>query len=540
MVRVSRVRVPRAGALALAASLIAALVPAGTALATNITDFHVTPATGGSNISASTAGGAWTPLTGPVISVDEYSNPDTIPAGTSFTLVLPDNFEWNTSATSAPLVTPTPGMPAGSCALVTSAITYFGAGNVASNARFDLSGSHDIGCQITLKGLQVRPISSNSAAGGGGQIQVTWTLNGVVSSPADGGLVSLWVPPVVTPATGGTNIPYSTAGGAWTTLSGPTITEGTSGQLSASKIVLSLPTNFVFDMSVTTAPTTNCGYPVSAITYSGAGNAASTAQVTISGHATMTRCAISFGTLLRVRPVSADPAAGTGGSIAVSVDGTSVGAGGEISMTTPPPGALTLTITSPTMNNSAIIWGQSYIDIRTSGASGTSFQIQASTDNATWVPLKNSSGAVLTFTIGSGGSSTYRYTPIRNYWYKSVAGSTVSNVVRITVRQTCSISPSHSGTVTVGAGSKITFTTTSRPARSDLPIANVKFEVFQKNSSGAWVLHSSVMRPINSAGQVQWPVTFSTKGSYYVRAQTQPTSVNSNSFWTPNQYYNVS
>jgi len=41
-------------------------------------------------------------------------------------------------------------------------------------------------------------------------------------------------------------------------------------------------------------------------------------------------------------------------------------------------------------------------------------------------------------------------------------------------------------------------------------------------------------------GNVSWPVTFSTTGSFYVRAQTQPTSVNSNSFWTPNQYFNVS
>ncbi len=348
-------------------------------------------------------------------------------------------------------------------------------------------------------------------------------------------------PATITPATGGTGILTTTAAsggsGTYTALSGPAITESVGQQLINATITIEAPAGFEFNPGVATPPVmsgSGCGYTASSLLYVGPGFGSTSVSTTLSGTSTAA-CTITFSGL-QIRPQTTTPASG---NLTVLINGSNAGNGGAVSSVTPA-GPLTLTITSPTLNNNAIIWGQSYIDIKTSGTPGTSFQIQASTDNATWVPLKNSSGAVLTFTIGSGGSSTYRYTPIRNYWYKSVAGSTVSNVVRITVRQTCSISPSHSGTVTVGAGSKITFTTTSRPARSDLPIANVKFEVFQKNSSGAWVLHSSVMRPINSAGQVQWPVTFSTKGSYYVRAQTQPTSVNSNSFWTPNQYYNVS
>jgi hypothetical protein len=232
----------------------------------------------------------------------------------------------------------------------------------------------------------------------------------------------------------------------------------------------------------------------------------------------------------------------------MSINGSFLALAGGLSSVTPTPtptppplGPITLSITSPTMNNSAIIWGESYIDITTKGTPGTVFQTEATSDNVTWAPLKNSSGAILTWTIGSSGFSTYRYTPIRNYWYRSVAGTNpgTSNVVRITVRQTCSIAPSHSSTVAITAGSKITFTTTSRPARSDLPTANVMFQVWQMSSSGSWVLHTQVTKAIDANGNVSWPVTFSTKGSFYVRAQTQPTSVNSNSFWTPNQYYTV-
>ena len=81
----------RVFALAGAAALVAALGSAAGAGATNVSDFTVTPATGGSNISASTAGGTWTSLGGPVINVAPYSNPDTIPTGTTFT---PSNGVW--------------------------------------------------------------------------------------------------------------------------------------------------------------------------------------------------------------------------------------------------------------------------------------------------------------------------------------------------------------------------------------------------------------------------------------------------------------
>ncbi len=524
---------------ALAACLVGVLTSGDAALATNVSDFSVTPATGGGAIPASTASAEWTTLTGPVINVVAYSNPDVIPTGTTFTLALPANFEWNDAVTAGPTVTFAPGAPAGFCTLMPSSLSYFGAGNAASNLSFTLSGSHDVACLISFSTLQVRPISGNSSAGTGGDIVVNWSIPGVGQGSAKGGVLTMLsaVPVVITPATGGTNIPSSTAGGAWTTLTGPTITEGTSGQLSSVKIVLALPANFVFNANVTAAPSATCGYPISGITYFGTGNQATRATVTVSGHATMSKCAIDFGKALQVRPISADPAAGTGGNIAVSIDGVASGSGGAISMAAPPAGTLTLTITSPTMNNNAIIWGQSYIDIKTTGTPGTTFQIQASSDNVTWTPLKNSSGAVLTWTVGSSGYSTYRYTPIRNYWYKSVAGTTVSNVVRITVRETCSLKPSMYGPVS--PGTSVTFNATVRPARSDLPKANIVFQVYRLSGS-SWVLYRSGTEVIDDAGIATMSWTFTTAGSWKVRAQAQPTSVNSNSFWTSYIEYKVS
>jgi hypothetical protein len=355
----------------------------------------------------------------------------------------------------------------------------------------------------------------------------------------------------VTLATGGTGILTTTAAntgtGAWTTLTGPVITESTIGEFPVgARFQLALPTNFQFNVNRTTAPTVSgCDKASSAIAYTGSSSATITIALT-TGAAQFSVCRIDFGTILQIRPIDGNLSAGSGGSIgltyfdpALPTPGVVPGGAGQVSMVAPSSGPLTLTTYSPTMNNNAIIWGQSYVDLISTGAPGTSFRIEASTDERTWVPLTNSSGVVLNFTIASNGSSTYRYTPIRNYWYRSVAGSTISNTPRVTVRQTASISPSHSSTVTVARGSTITFTTTSRPARSDLPTANVRFELWQKSSSGTWVLNSSVTRSIDANGNVNWPVTFSTKGSFYVRAQTQPTSVNANSFWTANQYYTV-
>jgi hypothetical protein len=61
-------------------------------------------------------------------------------------------------------------------------------------------------------------------------------------------------PAQFTPATGGTAISADTMGGSFTTLTGPTYTENTSGNVGTGTIILKVPSGFIFDTGGT-APT---------------------------------------------------------------------------------------------------------------------------------------------------------------------------------------------------------------------------------------------------------------------------------------------
>lgn len=54
-----------------------------------------------------------------------------------------------------------------------------------------LGGTHDIGCVVMLRGLQVRPISTDLRAGTGGNLIVEWGAPSLGTSRAAGGVVSL-------------------------------------------------------------------------------------------------------------------------------------------------------------------------------------------------------------------------------------------------------------------------------------------------------------------------------------------------------------
>lgn len=158
--------------------------------ATNVNDFTVTPATGGAPIDPESAGRAWTTLTGPTIDVAVYSNPDAFPPGLSFTLTLPPGFEWNRSVTASPTVTIASGMPAGFCTLTASKLQYATATSGPSQASFTLAGTHDVGCTLTLSGLQVRP-ATGVRGDAGGYLAVGWTVPGVGVGQASAGRIAL-------------------------------------------------------------------------------------------------------------------------------------------------------------------------------------------------------------------------------------------------------------------------------------------------------------------------------------------------------------
>lgn len=171
-------------------ALVASLAWGHPVTATNVEDFTPIAATGGESIDPDSAGLAWTNLSGPFIDVAVYSNPDTFASGLSFTLTLPLGFEWNPAVTVAPTIAIAPGMPAGFCTVSASELRYATAASGAWQATFTLSGAHDVGCRITLAGLQVRPVAG-VRAGAGGQITVAWKVPGVGVGRASGGLVRL-------------------------------------------------------------------------------------------------------------------------------------------------------------------------------------------------------------------------------------------------------------------------------------------------------------------------------------------------------------
>jgi len=525
-------------------------------------DPSVTPISGGIGIQSNTAriggSGAWTTLTGPVMVEGQIGQ---WPVGETISLALPANFEWNVTRITAPTVT--------GCDKASSIIAYSSASNLTITIAMKVGPALGTVCTVDFGSiLQVRPISSVMGAGSGGTVTLTFVdpalpMPGVY--PGGAGFVTMVAspPPVTTPtvilATGGTGIQSNTAAtggtGAWTSLTGPTIIEGGIGAWPiGERITLALPANFQWNQARVGPPTvTGCDKTVGPIAYSG-NDAAVITLVAKSGPVQMNVCTIDFGNLLQVRPINSASSAGTGGSItltfvdpALPTPGVFPGGAGQVSMvgTTPPPvGPLTLTITAPTMNNNAINWGEG-LNITTAGSAGTVYQVQVSpTDPSAgtpaWETLTDSSAVVRNFTIGSSGTSTVTppYTPIRNFWYRSISGTTVSNIVRITVRQTIAVRPQNTSTQTISRGRVITFTATVRPARPELQKAVVRFELYRRSGS-SWVLSQTTNRTIDSNGVASWSWTASSAGSFYVRAQAQPTPVNSNSFWSPSQFYNV-
>ncbi len=508
------------------------------------------PATGGATIPASRArvggSGAWTDLHG-LILTEQFATD--LAMNDSIDLELPIGFEWNAHATAAPSVT--------GCELRSSSVSYPTAGVASIRMILGMGGPGGDPCRIAYQVLQVRPVSAASLAHGGSihirireALPPSATLIGA-SAGTVGMLVASPTWPSVAPATGAESIPASTAAtggtGAWTTLTGPVIEETADLQLLVGmEIALRLPVGFEWNRAIDVHPSvTGCDRALG-------GNRMYESSATVffdvrdapGWPAAHGRCRIDFGSVMLVRPLDASGAAGTGGSLTITVLAAGQmapvvlpGATGRIALATAPPpagGSLTLTAASPYLNNGAIDWGQ-YVDLTTSGTPGASFSLQVTVDQVTWETLTDATGTDLKFHVGDDGTYTYRYRPMRNYWYRATNDTATSDTPRVTVRQTAVIRPVHSGAARVTAGTRVTFTVTVRPARPELPPADVRFELYRRSGS-SWVLSRSVTVAIDAAGRAAYTFRFD-GGSWRVRAQAQPTQVNANSFWTPYQAY---
>ena len=174
----------------------------------------------------------------------------------------------------------------------------------------------------------------------------------------------------------------------------------------------------------------------------------------------------------------------------------------------------------------------------TNGGNKT-FQLQATRDNVTWFnigPLR---------TTDTAGRNVFAFRPPTNLYYRAVFAGTAdlaagtSPSVRTVVRQIALLRPSNGGAVkTISRNTSITFTTTVRPARPELPPATVKF-TFYRLSGSTWVLQTQRTVTANAAGLAQTTFKFSSSGQWYVRSMANPTPYNANSVMSPTMRYSV-
>ena len=199
------------------------------------------------------------------------------------------------------------------------------------------------------------------------------------------------------------------------------------------------------------------------------------------------------------------------------------------------PAQITLTASS-----GVVTWGRPVTITAQFAASGAgkSVALQTTTDLATWVTTAS-------LTANAYGTATFTWSPARNLWYRAVFAGTPdlsaanSNAVRVVVRQIALLRPTNSGRIrTIAAGSNVTFTTTVRPARPELPKAKVTF-TFTLYRAGHVVYSGKRDVYIDAYGLARWTWTFGSSGLWYVRAIANPTTTNANSTWSQIEKYYV-
>jgi hypothetical protein len=200
-----------------------------------------------------------------------------------------------------------------------------------------------------------------------------------------------------------------------------------------------------------------------------------------------------------------------------------------------PAAQITLTPSAPT-----ITWGATVV-LTTQflvNGSGKVFMLQAARDGVSWA-------TITTLTTDSFGRSSFPYRPANNLYYRAVFAGTsdlqaaTSLTARTVVRQISFLRPTNSGAIkSIARNISITFTTTVRPARPDLPVAKVTFS-FYRQVGGSWVLITKRDVYVNATGLARTTFKFTSSGQWYVRSAANPTTYNANSVPSPRERYNV-
>ena len=140
----------------------------------------VTPATGGSAISADTAGDGYTTLTGPSILEGAYRD---FPASGTFILNAPSGFAFNTAAAVTATITRTAGT--GTCFRFSSGTATPTASTITFTLNARDSGSNTTRCRVDFSNIQVRPTAGTPLASGNitksGTASVSGITNGVTN-----------------------------------------------------------------------------------------------------------------------------------------------------------------------------------------------------------------------------------------------------------------------------------------------------------------------------------------------------------------------
>jgi hypothetical protein len=178
-----------------------------------------------------------------------------------------------------------------------------------------------------------------------------------------------------------------------------------------------------------------------------------------------------------------------------------------------------------------------------SNGANRSLTFEVSKDQATWSPIGTAT------TNGSGDASVF-YRPSDNRYYRvRIAGAAdpaaTSPLVRVVVRALVFLRPAgctSSNPCRVHLNDQITFTATARPNRAELPAQTAQF-VVQRKSGSTWVDADvdALTIPVSKAsGTAVFSLVFNAGGTWRIRANLLPTSVNANSFPTDYEYYSVS
>jgi hypothetical protein len=197
---------------------------------------------------------------------------------------------------------------------------------------------------------------------------------------------------------------------------------------------------------------------------------------------------------------------------------------------------------SITLTNSArvITWGGSVLLIVQFGANGANktFNLEGARDGVSWTTRA-------TLTTNAAGQATFTYRPATNLYYRAVFAGTpdltasTSNTTRTVVRQIALLRPTNFGAIkSIPPNRSITFTTTARPARAELPPVRVSF-VFYRRVGSVWTFVTKRDVFINSLGKASTTFRFTRAGSWYVRSIANPTPFNANSVWSPLERYTV-